>query len=215
MAQHRIKYKIRPAKKSDSPNLAKLYLRNFPYVFRSLFGTDDKKTIKVLSLLCKVFKGNNYWGYRDIFFALDKKDEIAGFISLGQKKGFNWIPLSLSGILYLGIILFRGGPSMCLRFLNGVLRNRGASPKYSTKDLYVSYIALNQDRILKDVSWSMLNFAEKEAKKRKMKNLVLDVRINNLLAVSLFSQFGFQKVKIISDNAYGLSDRLFMKKIIL
>jgi len=206
---------IRKAQKFDSIEIASLYISLFPYVFRNVFDTSDRIINKILSKIIAFNEGNSYWGYNNTYVACNKvSGEIVGFLVIKPNKRS-----SLQGILLMlyvtFLMIYCTGFIGVIRLFKNIITNKGATHSPVHEELYISYLGTRTEFQRKGVSDELLTFAEKVAMKLKLKSIGLDVRENNLSAISLFIKKDFKVEKIIKDNAFDYPTRIYMKKTII
>ncbi len=207
--------KISEAEMKDSISISELFLASFPYVFRDLFQTTDKRIIRILSRLLVFKNGNNVYGYKNIYVAKDtSSDRIIGFIALSALKGRSVFENLHLGFHLSSLVLFHSEFLGLPRFIKNAFRNRKAVPKIKNDELYISYIGVLESFRDRGIARNLLLRVQRIAWEQGNPSLGLDVRSDNVNAIKLFTDFGFKEIKRFEDNAFNTSERIYMSKVL-
>lgn len=206
---------IAEAESKDSISISELFLSSFPYVFRDLFQTTDKRIIRILSRLLVFRNGNNVYGFRNIYVAKDTSSgKVVGFVALSTLNSRNFFCKLHFGFYLAFLVFFHSDFFGLPRFLKNAFRNRKAVPKIKADELYISYIGVAESFRKKGIAKELLSKAQKIAGEQSKISLGLDVRSDNTNAIQLFLNFGLNEIRRFDDNAFGKTERIYMSKTI-
>jgi ribosomal protein S18 acetylase RimI-like enzyme len=168
----------------DLHKVADLIFETEPDVFSLLFGQKKEKALKRIKNIVKI--GDNSFGYNNIYVAIDK-DQIHGLTiiykggDIDRKLESERISDALD---FLGVIR--------LTFFDKILLNRLLTSKISVNDLYVSNVCVDKESRGKGIGKFLLKNILDYAKREKCNRIIIDVSIDNIVAVGLYKKFGFK-----------------------
>jgi ribosomal protein S18 acetylase RimI-like enzyme len=195
----RLEIEIEEAKTEDVTSLCTLLMQNFGYIYKALFGNDEKLTFAMVESILKANEGNHALGYKSFYIAYPKnrRKEIVGILKLTTSTDKHSKFITTLAIVRLVLQNHR------LRGLYRTWSNwriiSGVYPKVKANELHIAYLAVNEDARHRQVGTQLLEYAKRVAKNECKILVSLCVRENNVDAKRFFLSQGFSENDPVPD----------------
>lgn len=170
---------IRRGKPEDSFDFANLFLMSDPDFFPSLFSPYSENVVKSLFV-----KPCNLLSFEHTYFILSG-NKIVGML-LGYDHKAKKKEEVKTGFLLLRELKFRFFPK-----LYHVIRSSRAVGNFGKNDYYISNVAIYPNFRRKGLGRKLILKAEEEAKFKRNKKMILEVKTDNKEAISFYKKHKF------------------------
>ncbi len=195
-----MKYKkvtIRPARPKDAWVAARLMYyasANYALVF---FGKSESNAIRVLARMFPL--PGHLSSYTYTFVAEDEGNAVGLLCSLDGKS---WRVAGRASWMYVPIWFFVARPWQMSTLMAAMNDFEKALPPVLNEEYYVEFLAVLPERRGQGIGNQLMEFAESQARAKKLKRVLLDVEIENEGARRFYERLGFQEAKIVNDYNY-------------
>jgi len=157
-------------------------------IYKTLFG---RETRKILSQL--YHNENNLFSFSSTYFIEKNGQLIAAMVCYPGK-------IKLKTLLNTGKIMLKNMRANTIRRISKFIQTASFGP-IDSRDLYISNLAVHPEYRRRGYGTSLLKYAEKLAVRGGYKRLILDTRVDNNPAVSLYYKLKFKPIKVFKFSA--------------
>lgn len=207
------KIEVRQARRGDVLALAQIMSVYFGYIYSATFDTSPRMTGKILLSLLKAASGRiPNFGYRSFQVACSGDSlEVLGLLKCTYTTPIN--AARTYSLLTPAIILYHLGLTGLVRTWRNWRVLRDTVPEISSNELYVQYIAVNEQFQKSGVGGQLIGYARELCARLGKTKVILDVREPNMSAREFFRSQGFHEDLLInrrSDQVLGKGSTIRM-----
>jgi len=175
---------LRVALPEDSSEAAKLIFMTGTRIFKYLFYPQDDRTCRVLKCLFEL--DNNEFGYQNVTIA-EVQSKICGLIHCVDRTEMirNHKAMGPKMIRAMGFF-----PAL-IRIPRSIQFER-IFPDIDSDTLYIGHLSTFEACRRQGIAGRLLSLSEQQARQNRLAKLVLDVELDNEIAIPVYERYGFK-----------------------